>query len=221
MLVSMLTTFLARWKLYAIVAVLIAAVIGYAWWEGGSAERVKRRTAEGVITQQKEAAKQTAEAVDEAAKTNARIDTAGKGIDAHIDRLKQELRNHDSYYRDPAREARAVQSRPAVAQRELPGVHAEPAPPRLVTQDGPRDDYRLSIGTVRLLNCAAVPDRAANCAAERSDEESRAPSPVTRLDELEWILEVIRQYHRLAIRHKELVDYVQGLVDDQRERLKK
>lgn len=219
----MFATLLARWKLYAVVAGLVAAVIGYAWWEGGSSERAKRRTAEGVITQQQEAAERTADAIDNAAKTDADIAARDAAESDRIDRIKEELRKHDPYYRAPVRKAPAVQPRADVPERKPPNVQPAAETPGLVAQGEPRTDHWLTVGTVRLLNLAALPDaagRAVDRPAEGSDEESRAPSAVTTLDQLEWTLEVIRQYHRLAIRHDELVDYVQGLVDEQRRRLK-
>jgi hypothetical protein len=78
-------------------------------------------------------------------------------------------------------------------------------------------DVVLDTGTVRVLSLAAT--GAVDSAPARSDAEERAPSGVSAQDLVDYTLEVIGHCHVLAARHDMLVDYVEGLQEQQRERL--
>lgn len=76
------------------------------------------------------------------------------------------------------------------------------------------DDIPLTVGTVRLLNAARRPDISAD-SAPVSDEESRAPSATSVDDLVQSDIDVATRYNELAIRHNELVDFVDQKLNQQ------
>lgn len=79
-------------------------------------------------------------------------------------------------------------------------------------------DLFLGIRDVRLLN-AARENRTADPATWR-DAEVKAPSDITVAGFVQNDLQVVEQYHDLAQRHDELVDYVNALVERHNESIK-
>jgi hypothetical protein len=69
------------------------------------------------------------------------------------------------------------------------------------------DDIPLTVGTVRVLNEARRPDLSAD-PAPISDEESRTPSATSVADLVQSDIDIAARYNELAVRHNELVDFV-------------
>jgi hypothetical protein len=114
---------------------------------------------------------------------------------------------------------RVQQTTKPVATNNLENGNANCKPARQEVPEGSlcNCDAGLSIGIIRLLNDART--GAPFNPATINNEEGGTPSGLSLADILDNDLEVVKKYHELASRHNGCVDYVDGLVKDQRKRL--
>ncbi len=81
--------------------------------------------------------------------------------------------------------------------------------PRYVTVSQAADsDCNLTVGAVRLLNCARTGSAECVAATGVTDAESRAPSVVTGQALIQSDAEVALRYNDLAVRHDALIDFL-------------
>lgn len=114
----------------------------------------------------------------------------------------------------------AVEQKVTTSDQQMTTIRKEVArrtQPKETTNEAnlhaPVCDWRLDVGTVRLLNAAR--DGSALDTASLVDGAGKAPSEVGLPDLLDNDLEVVQLYRELAVRHDSLVDYVESKLKEQ------
>jgi hypothetical protein len=143
-------------------------------------------------------------------KTRAVATQANKNIKQSAKNVSKSMKENESIEaRVAAGERRAAQISAAAAKR----IDNQKEKSNEVRENSFAADYRLDVGTVRLLNAAR--QGAGVESAGGSDEALDAPSGVGVDALIQNDLAVVKQYHDLATRHDALVDWVEQKVREQ------
>lgn len=197
----MALTLLKRFWPELVVAAIVALLLHFTYQSGYDA-RVAEEQAQ-TVAQVKKSVETLKTDTAASLASNEQVAAQVRKVDAQAGQLKDQLRAHFKPAPRPAAPA---------GQGDAPPTTQEPPHETIAERFGRAE---LDLGTVRLLNRAALRPVADPGAAQPVDAEVAAladtASGLTGADLAEHDVEVKAAYQALAARHDELVDYVLGL----------